>query len=83
MCNENKLNAEVTKNLLSDIKKMMLENNSSYMNKTSILQKKSTIISENLMDLLLSKAAKIPKNDKDIQDLDYVLSFQLKSEDKG
>lgn len=35
------------------------------------------------MDLLLSKAAKIPKNDKDIQDLDYVLSFQLKSEDKG
>lgn len=37
MCNENKLNAEVTKNLLADIKKMMLENNSSYLNKTSIL----------------------------------------------
>lgn len=58
---------------------MMLENSNSYVNKTSTLEKKSTIICENLMDLLLSKASKIPKNDKDIQDLDYVLSFQIKS----
>lgn len=73
----------MTKNLIADIKKMMLENASLHLNKTSALEKKSTIICENMMDLLLSKAAKIPKNDKDIQDLDYVLSFQIKSEDKG